>query len=213
MIAGLLSQDLAPLALLMLICGLVSLWWLWRGALDTLVAARQLLRQLRGAPMPAPRLSDAVPLLLPPGVRDLPQIARPTLGFRLAVLGLIVVLLPALAWHFDLLFSAQAPNPLGITLFALSGMGLIWGLVECWTWRADYDAVGMACGSAWVARRRRAWRDLVLITGDGPLARQFHWVDGDTQMVPRYLANGERLYQMAESHLFRTPADARAARG
>lgn len=168
-------------------------------------------RQFRGAPQPQPRLGDDPPLRLPLGVDLAPAEARPGLWLRLVVTLLALVLIPAFAWYFDAL-TPPDPRAIGFLFWAVMAAALLWYVVVVWTWRVQFDDQGLTV--AWLGQpgRRQEWRDLVLMNGDGPFSCMLHFARGPSLMLLRPLVGGERLFQIAEGHLFRG-SNARAARG
>lgn len=188
-----------------------QLWGVFRGV-------RGLWRQLRGAllqgallPPRVPRLGGDPPLRLPPGVDAAPTLARPHLWLRLSVTLLALALIPGFGWYFDIL-----PHPdlgsIRVTLWVFISVALLWYIVIALTWRVTFDDQGLTV--AWLGQpgRRQEWRDLVLIEGDGPFACMLHFSRGPSLMILRPLVGGERLFQIAQGHLFRG-SHARAARG
>lgn len=197
----------ARMTALMLVAGLIALVMGLRGWRQTLRDAATLWRQIRGNAMPRLRLSEP-PLLLPPGLVDPVVALRPAPVLRwLLTLG-AVGLLAGMAWFFDL-----PHDPVGVWLFTGLALPLLWALAWIWTWAAEYDATGITWHPLLRASRHQDWRDLVLVSDDGPLLRSLHFTAGPGLTLPIPLVGGARLFQMAEGHLFRTPHDAGTARG
>lgn len=212
----LLTDGLAEPVLKLLVLGgvvtLLTLALLAYGLWENVHAARRVWRQLRGRlPAPVPRLDGDLPLRLPPGIDAVATMARPGLGLRLSVTLLALALIPGFGWYFDVL---PNPGPLGIgaALWGAFSLALLWYVVIVWTWRVRYDDQGLTV--AWLGQpgRRQEWRDLVLMNGDGPFGCMLHFARGPSLMLLRPLVGGERLFQIAQGHLFRG-SNARAARG
>ncbi len=207
----LLSGSMLQLLALMVFCLLVTVVALGWGLWDTIRAARALWREIRGAPQPAPRMADDLPLRLPPGIDPPDSLARPGAGLRLGMSLLALVLIPGFAWQFDVLFYRD-PARIGFWLWAAVSLVLLWYVLLVWSWQVRFDDQGLSVSWLGQPGRRQEWRDLVLMTSENPFSCVLHFAKGPSLTLLRPLVGGERLFQMAEGHLFRG-SNARAARG